>query len=177
MKPLFKPNQLVWVKQPARCTNGVYIYIGEVMSLPFPSNPAAVGPDAAQDSIMVRRVPGHSGTLEQQPLDRLVPVLQKGFKFVEYCVVSAGRHSEFPVDMLRYDCCAPVNFRVEEKPQEGRTCVVMDKSFGTEEMMVAKACKTRSGAHWTDARWNSFMWRINRRAVLGISESDVGLLP
>src|SRR5512146_3316954 len=106
-----EPFTLVLVHYPSQCVehHDYYTYIGELVSRPVPGTP---------QTIMVRRVPGHPGTMEEMPVDRLFPLTSKGFHWVHYAAVAPIpgwlSRSQFPVDMLRYDSAAPVNFRIIE---------------------------------------------------------------
>jgi hypothetical protein len=135
--PDIKPNTLVFAD--LRETEG-YAFIGEVMSFPTPERTA-----------MVRRVPGHPGTLVELPLANLVTDRSiRAYKWVHYAKAE-GRGS-FPVDMLRYDRAAPVNFTIKDgKPvlNEGET-----------ELIIATMTRFRSEP-WTKARWASFMWTVS----------------
>lgn len=125
---------------------GDYHYIGQVMSF--------VTPD---QTVMVRRVPGHSGTLVEQPMSKLRETARKP-KYVHYAAVS-GR-SSFPVDMLRYDDAAPLNFSFVES-DSGRVTCEIDPAFGFDELIVATVSDTkRWPPAWTPERWRSFMWSI-----------------
>lgn len=171
MKSQYKPNQLVWVKQPGYAEQGSYSYIGEVMSYVIPDTTR----DArlAQPTIMVRRVPGHPGTLEEMPVSQLSALHgTTRYRFVEYVTVLKGV-GEWPVDMLRYDNCAPVNFKFKAN-RWGVFCVPeIDPSFGFEDTIVAKVCRTRTGATWTPERWKSFLYHIRGLKVIPLDDTAV----
>jgi hypothetical protein len=159
MIPTYRPHKQVYVAQPhPGAEGGVYRYIGEVMSFPHGG------------TVMVRRVPGHPGTLEEMPLTRLegtVPGRDRS-NYVDYVEVASkfgrgDRLAAFPVDMLRYDSCAPVNFKLVEN-EVGSYNAVPDENFGFgNRLIVAKVTNSsRHGARWTERRWESFMWSIKR---------------
>lgn len=124
---------------------GDFRHYGQILSRPTPT-----------DTYMVRMVPGHPGTLKEMPLARLQPP-QAGIKirWVHYAMID-GRGS-FPVDMLRYDYAAPVNFELIE--DDDRLQVKIDPTFGSKDMIIARASHERL-PRWTDARWNSFLWGV-----------------
>jgi len=138
-KPLYKPNQHVRVQMDG------YAYIGEAMSFPTP-----------EGTLMVRRVIGHPGTLEEIPLDKVSPA--EKHKFVHYAAVAGSKYSSFPVDMLRYDMAAPVNFKLIE--EDGRVRTEIDPSFGFEELVVATCTTNRRATAWCKERWSSFLWGL-----------------
>jgi hypothetical protein len=138
MNMKYKPFQLVRVQEDG------YHYIGEVMSYVTPSH-----------TLMVRRVPGHPGTLEEQGIEKLTPSdLNPRTARVHYAAVAGG--GSFPIDMLRYDSCAPVNFRVNA---DTFNRPVADPSFGIEDLLVARCCAPNIRP-WTADRWASFCWGI-----------------
>ncbi len=137
-----KPHQLMWMEEPG------YRFIGEVMSFPF------LRADG-KASVMVRRIPGCPGTLEERAVGGLNPVTPRGRRFVHYAKI-AGR-SEFPLDMLRYDCCAPMNFVINQNPESGFLYAAIDLDAGLSDLIVGRILETRYGA-WTPSRWASFGW-------------------
>lgn len=122
-----------------------YSHFGEVLSRVTPT-----------DTVMVRMVPGHPGTLKEMPISALRKVHSTDtFKrpmYIHYAAVM-GRHA-FPIDMLRYDLCAPLNFDPETK--------IIDPSFGPvhDQMVVARLAPRFWG--WTTSRWSSFGWSLIR---------------
>jgi hypothetical protein len=113
-----------------------YRHYGEILSLRIPD-----------DTFMVRMVPGHPGTLCQIPAARLMPANK--IKWVHYAEVNG--HGSFPIDMLRYDFAAPLNFSPETKK--------VNHSFGFDGMVVVTATCHRN-PRWTTDRWASFNWSI-----------------
>lgn len=158
----FRPYEIVWVTQPSKfAEGGSYSFAGEVMSHVIPGN-----------TIMVRRVPGHPGTLEELPIANLARVDRKhrDYKWVVYA--KAQGFGQFPVDMLRYDNCAPMNFRIEENFVGPKA--VIDPVHGFDFPIVARALAVQESRHFcfTEARWQSFLWRIeemNRASIKGVS--------
>lgn len=145
MKTKFKPYDLVEVTIPCDVQGGSRTFIGQVMSYPFNDPP----------EIMVRRVPEHPGTLVQLSVAQLRPVLSK-YKYVHYAEVRGMHaHSRFPEDMLRYDSCEPVNFKVDDD-----CMVLIDGSYGIDTLMIADV-GSRGIASWTVDRWRSFGWTIS----------------
>jgi hypothetical protein len=64
---------------------------------------------------------------------------------------------EFPFDMLRYDCCYPIN-ETEARRMSWAEC---DSSEVRTVELRRKACKLRCDAeNITPARWQSFGWRV-----------------
>src|SRR5512135_980423 len=89
-----KPYMLVYVKR----DHGHYV--GEALSFPTPEH-----------TIMVRRIPGHPGTLEEVPLEKIdtITKVPAGRRWIHYATCH-GRGA-FPWDMLRYDVAAPLNVK------------------------------------------------------------------
>jgi len=166
MKPIYKPYQQAWVKKEGPHI-GRYTYIGEVISYPIPDT--SRDPRFAEDTIMVRRVPGHPGTLEELPIGILEPVSKRDVcKWVMYATV-AGR-GQFPVDMLRYDNCAPVNFKLVADRWGDFTKPEIDPKFGLEGLWVAKACRSQHSGTWTGERWHSFLWGLKHEKIIQLHE-------
>lgn len=145
---LIKPNTLVHVN--LRATLG-YAFIGEVMSFETPDHTA-----------MIRRVPGHPCTLVELPVNGLSTVEKSRAKFVHYAAVSSREDREdrmFPVDMLRYDCAAPVNFEIKADEFHGTVATVADPSFGfgTERVIACVSQHRDPERAFCKARWSSFL--------------------
>lgn len=150
-RSMLKPYMLVEV----HCQG--YSYVGQVMSY--------VTPDR---TILVRRAPGHPGTLSEVPVNCVTLPYEK-YTWVHYALIKSVHakppYSSFPIDMLRYDHAAPVNF---DFIQVGEDLVMRpisedDKIFfkeAGEQLLIAKC--TRSGVTdpWTIKRWESFLWTI-----------------
>jgi hypothetical protein len=143
-----------------------YRHAVELMSFPIPG--AALSRDAApaDATIMARRVPGHPGTLEELPTDILESTSVK-HKWVHYAKVRGT--GQFPVDMLRYDFAAPVNF-VIGKNWTGPRAGAIDPSFGFDGLVIAQ-CTPNRNPTWTPARWASFLWRIDELTSQSISDA------
>lgn len=141
-----KPYALVWVTVATRYSeSGNYRYVGEVMSYPLPDN-----------HIMVR-VPNHPGTLDEVAIDDVSPLdAHHKPRWVSYAIVKGT--GQFPVDMLRYDSCRPVNFVLTEQYSGMRAVVRTEMGYGT-DLIVAR-CDERAHPRWTPARWSSFLWQI-----------------
>lgn len=154
-----KPYTLVRVSDPAG-----YDYTGEAMSFETPENTA-----------MVRRVPGHPGTLTEIPVSWLTEshLNAKSRLWVHYATVS-GR-SSFPIDMLRYDHCAPLNFIFNESAQcpGYTTASAPDESFGWPDLVVA-CLSDKADAYyaWTPARWSSFLWGIKELKTIPYTRGE-----
>jgi hypothetical protein len=149
----FKPYDIVWV------TREDYAHYGEVISYPFPESNDK--PDEI-NRIMIRNVPSDSTTLEEVPLSILS--LPRGkVKWVQYAEVSG--QFEFPIDMLRYESAAPVNFKLAEEFSGGRDRlkIIMKEPKitlpTTDKLIIARGSELKSWK-WTTGRWNSFSWRI-----------------
>lgn len=170
--PNVRPGVIAYVN--LRETLG-YNYFGEVMSFPIPPDrekaaerAEAEGRDAflagivAGPTVMVRRVPGHPGTLEELPIACLeFDARYAKHKWVHYAQVAGG--GQFPVDMLRYDCAAPVNFDLVEK-FPGYIKGEPNADMGLAGLVVAKLSPHRDPHHpavWTPERWGSFLWWIS----------------
>ena len=152
----FKPYQIVVV------VNDGYVHFGQVMSYVTP-----------ESTVMVRRVPGHPGTLEEMPTTKLREIHDRPaqYRWVHYALVS-GRGS-FPVDMLRYDHAAPVNFRIDETHGLGSTHkAVVDPAMGFEGLMIAALSKNRLPS-WTPARWSSFLWGIKPFRTVDLRTDEI----
>jgi hypothetical protein len=135
-----KPYLLVYVQKDG------YSHIAQTMSYSTPTN-----------TIMVRRVPGFPGTLEEIRVDQVSPhPVGKSFKYIHYATV-AGVGS-FPVDMLRYDSAAPVNFTLEEKFTGPHAVMLPGMDFG--EGLIVADVSDRSMHSWTNERWRSFLWSV-----------------
>lgn len=135
-----KPWQLVSVT-----SDGVgSAYIGEVVSMPTPSN-----------TIMVRKVPGNPGLLEEVHVSAC-ELVEAGDWHVHYACVN-GPLKSFPTDMLRTDQCVPVSFDIEWENDRGS--FVVKKESPTTMLIVAQVVRRRH-PQWTPARWNSFGWGL-----------------
>jgi hypothetical protein len=166
MKPIFKPYQIVVVNRnrlpSGICQGGRYSHFGEVMSFPVP--PASPG---APVTVMVRRVPGHPGTLEELPIE----ALSRANRITRVHYARVAGVGQFPVDMLRYDFAAPVNFSIDVVGDPGfeRVVTTIDPKHGLDGLWVATAAATRRGGDaFTAARWQSFLWRVLETKTLPI---------
>lgn len=155
----FKPHSIVVVQQEG------YKHYGEIAS---PRVAAAL-----QDNGIVKpayynvlRVPGERATVEEVPERRIeMPsTVRRSFR-VHYAAVSSRfarrPHAGFPVDMLRYDFAAPLNFHLVDDQVTGGVTCVLDKGF--EEWgadLVIASCTQRVNGAWTADRWDSFMWSV-----------------
>lgn len=141
----FRPNQIVHVKR------ADYSHYGEVMSFITPAG-----------TLMVRRVPGHPGTLEELPAEQILPLDGPKPTKVHYARVGGILGSSFPVDMLRYEFASPVNFELYEDGH--RTLARLLEGFdGIEGLWVATCTARGAASAWTPARWDSFLWSIMDR--------------
>lgn len=136
----FKPYQLAYVQA------GDYQYIGQVMSRETPDG-----------TYMVRRAPGHPGTLDEVSADKLATLHTGKQVFVHYAIV-AGRGS-FPIDMLRYDQAAPVNFTLDRSHAGGAGCKAVLLDGMGDDLIIAQT-STSIRPNWTSARWSSFLWSV-----------------
>jgi hypothetical protein len=130
-----------------------YSYIGQVLSLPVPATP-----EFPHGSLMVRRVPGDPTTLEEVSMEKLTLLDNRTFArgFVQYAEIRGS--FSFPVDMLRYDRCAPVNFRLVSR--HGTGSVKAESLYSSDAPLLIGRVVERKGEAWTDARWSSFCWGI-----------------
>lgn len=156
MKPKFKPYQLVWATVNDRVEGGHRSFVAEVMSMPM------------DDTVMVRTVPGHPGTLVELSLDALEEMPRhRNYAYVSYAHI--GGSGSFPTDMLRYDQCVPLNFTLVEQGYMIKAVADPKHSLGT-DLYVARAVERRNSLHWTTERWRSFLWGCKEVAVLPIGE-------
>jgi hypothetical protein len=180
MNKLIKPNTLVYVN--LRDTLG-YAFIGEVMSFEVPPVYAPCSQhtkvdgschDCAMNTVgptaMVRRVPGHPGTLVELPVSCLAAVNKADCKYIHYAIVNSRTERDdpmFPVDMLRYDCAAPVNFTIRADDYHGTIASIADSTFGWgAERVVATVSKHRDPARaFCRERWGSFLRSIRHIAT------------
>lgn len=147
MKTTFKPYQLVEVFVKAEVEQGTYSYIGEVLSFETPER-----------TIMVRRVPGHPGTLDEVQMEQL-KVIHPTLKRVRISYARVGGSGSFPLDMLRYDSCVPVNFKlVPHERLTHRLIPQIDPAFGWADAVVARVTPVNLRSGFTTARWSSFLW-------------------
>jgi len=139
-----KPYQLVRVKAEG------YGYLGQVISRPFIEGDV--------EMIMVRRVPDDPATMEKMKVQELLVANvydPPKAKWVHYAKVSGK--GTFPIDMLRYDFAAPVNFKfVEDRWGDLTKPELTTQEYG-EDLIVATASELKSQG-WTGDRWRSFMW-------------------
>lgn len=132
---ILKPYLLVRVRMPD------YQYIGETMGFPMP-----------EGTIMVRRVPGHPGTLEELRVTQVEPIDgSHRQRWVHYARV-AGAYS-FPIDMLRRENASPVNF----DPETGQRL----KGVEPDEPLTIAKVTDRKIYDWNEARWSSFGWKCD----------------
>lgn len=139
MKTELKPYDLVLVKRDA------YSHIGQVISRPM------------EKTIMVRLVPDDPTTIVELPLSCLQRTLYK-YKWVQYAEVRGSFC--FPIDMLRYDKAAPVNFYIDDDGAMLKDECSEDKAF-----IIGRAV-TRKSQEWTVARWSSFCWSLKELRTL-----------
>lgn len=150
MELKLQPYQLATVRDPARWYNEAFV--GELMSFKTPEN-----------TIMVRTVPGHPGTLIEVHIDCIknVRTLDKNNSwFVHYAIVAGGRNANFPVDMLRYDQCVPVNFKIFYNGERHVAAVDQPENSlvgQNGDLLVAQVSQKRYEP-FTVARWSSFLW-------------------
>jgi hypothetical protein len=157
-----RPYQLVHVRRPMPgCQGESYRYIGETMSLPIPRT------ETNELTIMVRRVPGHPGTLDEINVDWIEGVAKKqDARRVSYAVVKGV--GAFPLDMLRYDNAVPVNFTLDDTFTGPQAKLLPGMG---EELIVAKVGGSLTTTVWTKERWSSFLWGIREIAVESLNNS------
>jgi hypothetical protein len=132
---MYKPYQYVSVKHEG------YSHVGEVISYEI---------DNSDDqTVMIRLVPGDPSTIVEVPINCIKPV-KGNYKWVHYAVTWG--FGQFPIDMLRYDCAAPVNFTFND---DGEAIL----NEGEINYIVAR-CSELKRWTWTYERWRSFMWNI-----------------
>lgn len=121
-----------------------YRHYGEVLSRLTPNG-----------TYMVRMVPGHPGTLVETSAAALETCLPSAVKWVHYATVAGS--GSFPVDMLRYDMAAPLNFNPDT--------LEIYPIFGLDVRVVCQASNRRMPT-WTPARWGSFLWSVREQKTL-----------
>jgi hypothetical protein len=154
---LFKPYDLVWVgEENDEVPSGKLHYVGQVLSRETPEH-----------TYMVRRVPGHPGTLVELGAELLLPLPRTSWRLSHVAYAEVSGRGQFPIDMLRYDACQPVNFDLVR--DNGLLRTRMREGHEGEALIVAKACR---GGHagWTIARWESFMWDLRETTILPLGE-------
>ena len=133
-----KPYLLVRVQRDG------YSHIGELMSFPTP-----------EDTIMVRAVPGHSGTMDELPVTAILSIAEGKRWWIHYANVE-GTTRGFPVDMLRRENAAPVNFEIDA---EFSTARIKNGESPDDLLVIAKASLNIEPL-WNTARWESMGWKI-----------------
>jgi hypothetical protein len=161
----FKPYQLVHVTM----DNGRYSIIGEVMSFPIPHQHATLTTKhSGKDTIMVRMVPNHPGTLQEIEVTRCRPV--EGRKRYAVCYATVKGHGSFPDDMLRYDHAVPVNFTIDHDHFTGPKAVLLP-DYG-DELLIATVEETyKTHRAFCAERWASFLWAVKPLKVEYIAGS------
>lgn len=155
----FKPYDLVYVIVRGQHTeDGKRTYIGEAMSFPTPAG-----------TLMVRRVPGHPGTLEEVSLNDVQRLAGPRHRYVHYARLSGV--GKFPTDMLRYASCAPVNFQLVVDRHGTPAAAELLPDMGT-ELLVAKTSTGAHNVHWCQERWASFLWRLEPVKTERIEEAS-----
>lgn len=149
---MWKPYDLCRVQRPD------YAHAGEIISRPYKS-------DAGVEVVQVRRVVNDCRTVEEMPTSILHQLTYKP-KYVHYATVSGVGY--FPVDMLRYDYAAPVNFTIHED-DFGRITTTLAE--GETELTIATV-SDRSQPNWTSARWASFLWKVKPVSTLKITKGS-----
>jgi hypothetical protein len=129
---VFKPYLIVMVKQ------GEHTFIGETISFPTSNG----------KSIMVRKVPGHPGTMVEMLCADLTVLPQRRRYFVHYAKVEGAL--SFPTDMLRREHAVTLNFDAET--------LMIDATHGSSDHLIAKVSSWRDPM-WNLERWQSFGWR------------------
>jgi hypothetical protein len=143
-----KPYQLVLVKRTDEWT-----HVGQIISRPTP-----------EGTVMVRMVPDDPATMMEWPITNIAQTDLK-WRWVSYAEVHGK--SYFPVDMLRYDFCTPVNFRLEKRKG---TLSILEPVLndGENKLIVATCSMYKGGGDWHGARWASFGWTLNRLQTIKI---------
>lgn len=138
----FKPHDLVHVTLPP-FEGGARRYVGEVMSYELP-----------EGTIMVRTAPGYPGTLVELPVTHLDLC---SWRHAYVIVAEVSGRGAFPVDMLRYDDCVPLNFELVSDGYSERAVLI--PGLG-DKLLVARCVEFASGQGFTAARWDSFLWSV-----------------
>lgn len=109
-----------------------------------------------EGTIMVRRVPGFAGTLEEMPVEWLSKCDWRTADVHVAAVIGRGR---FPLDMLRHDQCVPVNFTLDDAM---RPKIIVGLS---DELLIARCMESRRVDAFTKPRWESFGWQLRNVTV------------
>lgn len=138
-----KPYQLVQVTR--RIDGTEFQWVGQTMSFPTPG-----------ETIMVRKVPGHPGTLEELKTEQVQVLLsQTRRRWVHYAVVKPHKElgpladllTSFPMDMLRRERAVAVTFDPETNTRQ------------EEQYLIAKVGEVKK-PNWNTERWKSFGWEL-----------------
>lgn len=165
-----KPFQLVYVDMPSDgAEQGKFTFVGEVVSMPFLSNPVMTVENPTGMHVKVRQVPGMPATMIEVPVSilRTYGTGRPRAHYVHFAKVR-DRNPQirergglphgyaFPVDMLRYDGAAPANFKLEDDEQLG---IVAKIEEGHSEFVVATLSDHRVDTRaFHTPRWSSFGW-------------------
>lgn len=84
----------------------------------------------------------------------------------EYAVAVGHRCSEFPFDMLRYDACFPAD------ESESSKFPTAQRSDAPKLRAVVVARYVGQPGTWTEARWDSFNWKLIRVARGSLYEAQ-----
>lgn len=127
-----------------RVTHEDYQHFGEVLSMRTPS-----------ETFMVRMIPGHSGTLVEIPVMQLFETDLR-VRWVHYAQVQGS--GSFPVDMLRRELAAPLEYVIGTKP--------------TGPIVIGSASSLHKPA-WNYMRWESFGWKCQHLRSLRFESGGV----
>lgn len=133
-------------------------YIAEAVSRPTPNN-----------MLIVRAAPGDPQTVRAVPLSAVQSViLEPRTHYVHYAVVSGP--GNFPLDMLRYDCAVPVNFKLDVSDTGTATIGdtwrlevefgVWKRDLQAPHPLVISHCSAHVSPQWAKAAWCSANWGI-----------------
>lgn len=159
----FQPYQQVYVN--VRDELG-YQFYGEVMSYPFAptADSKPLIHHAGEQLVKVRRVINDATTMVELPVDILVGLAAADrLRYVHYALVRGV--GSFPVDMLRYDSAAPVDFELDPEYPYTRLLAGDDRDVRLllkrgPGLLIARATKTRR-PEWCTERWHSFLWHLD----------------
>jgi hypothetical protein len=111
------------------------------------------------DGTIMVRVPNEPATLRQVNVSSLQTSSRK-IKWIHYAEVRGPL--SFPVDMLRYDNCIPMSFEIEEVAGWRINHKLKE---GWDKLVVVKGWDQKN-PNWTDARWRSFGWSLERMGTV-----------
>lgn len=144
-----------------RCVWPDYAHACELSSRPTP-----------EGTIMARMVIGDPYTRQEVKVAQLKLLGWKP-RWIYYAIVTPfdQQHSIFPVDMLRYDFCAPVTFTLEDDEYGLKPVLKPEQRL----LVVAKAAEHSSSkrSQFSTDRWSSFGWSVTLTGSVSYKKETV----